>query len=272
MKTSVAITASTLAIALGVSVITGAAAQETFFVAPDGKVGVGTAAPAQKFHVSENLDVNTVALVQNPHTGTSANAVLRAQADVATFSLQAHGSGRTISRFGQTLGSWNELAATAGNGLAIGTVTSTPMIFGTNNLNRMQIAANGAVTIAGNLTVNGTFSNPSSIDFKEAFVPVDPSTVLQKLARLPIQEWSYKSDEQKLRHVGPTVEDFRTAFGLGTEGKYIFPMDVQGVTMVAVQGLYQLVQELVQEKDAQIAELQRQMNEIKQLLEKANQE
>jgi len=62
------------------------------------------------------------------------------------------------------------------------------------------------------------------------------------------------------------VEDFRSTFGLGTEGKHIFPMDVTGVTMAAVQGLYKLVQE----KDAQIVELQKQMNEIKQLLEQSN--
>ena len=86
--------------------------------------------------------------------------------------------------------------------------------------------------------------------------------MLKKFSQLPIQEWSYKSDEQKLRHVGPTVEDFRNAFGLGTEGQHIFPMDVQGVTMSAVQGLYQLVQE----KDTQIAELQKELREIKRIL------
>jgi hypothetical protein len=101
---------------------------------------------------------------------------------------------------------------------------------------------------------------------------VDPSAVLEKFALLPIQEWTYKSDERKLRHVGPTVEDFQSAFGLGTEGQYIFPQDVQGVTMAAVQGLYQLLLE----KDAQIAELQKkldtELSEIKKLLEKSNQQ
>lgn len=236
-------------------------------ISSDGDVGIGTGSPSEKLHLLESGDANTIHLVQNTNaTGTAAAAVVRTQADVANISFIGHGSGRTLSRFGQVLGGWGELIATAGNGLAVGTLSNVPLILGTNNVNRLQIAGSGAVTVSGNLTVNGTFSNPSSVDFKEAFKAVDPSAVLQKFARLPIQEWTYKSDEQKLRHVGPTVEDFRSVFGLGTEGKYIFPMDVQGVTMAAVQGLYQLVQE----KDAQIAELQKQMNEIVQLLKKVS--
>ena len=235
-------------------------------ISADGDVGIGTGSPSEKLTVVKNQNDNTIVRVENTTVGLNADAEFVAASDTANVSFRAHSSGRDVARFGQDLGGWTELVNSAGSGMAIGTTVSSPIIFGTNNLNRMQIAATGAVTIGGNLTVNGTFSNPSSIDFKEAFVPVDPSTVLQKLARLPIQEWSYKSDEQKLRHVGPTVEDFRNAFGLGTEGKYIFPMDVQGVTMAAVQGLYQMVQE----KDAQIAELQKQMNEIMQLLKKAN--
>lgn len=228
-----------------------------------GSVGIGTASPSQKLEIELNQDANTIALCENTSTGASANCVWRAQADVGTTQLIAHGSGRTLSRFGTTLGSKGEILHLGGNGLVIGTLEADDVIIGTNNANRLQInGSTGAVTIAGNLIVNGTFSNPSSRELKEGFAPVDLSIVLKKFAQLPINEWSYKSDEQKLRHVGPTVEDFRNAFGLGTEGQHIFPMDVQGVTMVAVQGLYQLVQE----KDVQISELQKELREIKQLL------
>ncbi len=238
-------------------------------ISTDGDVGIGTASPSEKLHVSESVDANTFILVQNANTGTTAAAVLRASSDTAQVNFQAHSSTRTISRFGKVLGGWDEMLAVTGNGLAIGTLTAVPLVLGTNNANRIEIASTGAVTVAGNLTVNGVFSNPSSREFKEAFKPMDARTVLAKFATLPIQEWTYKSDERKLRHVGPTVEDFQSAFGLGTEGRYIFPMDVQGVTMAAVQGLY----ELVQEKDAQIAQLQKrldtEMAELRALLEKS---
>lgn len=233
-----------------------------------GSVGIGTTNPGAKLHLFDNADVFTVFRMENTSSGGNGVVSLHAASNSATAFLQAQGSGRTISHFGQAVASWAELLQVTGNGLIVGTLPNKPLILGTNNTNRLQIdGSTGAVTIAGDLIVNGTFSNPSSRELKENFAPLDPSMVLKKFAQLPINEWSYKSDEQRLRHVGPTVEDFRNAFGLGTEGQHIFPMDVQGVTMAAVQGLYQLVQE----KDEQIAELQKELREIKQLLlEKGN--
>lgn len=244
--------------------LTGGAPDNSLFVAANGNLGLGTATPAAKLHLFDNTDVFTMLTMENSSTGGSAVASLHAVSNSASAFLQAQGSGRTISHFGQAVASWAELLQVAGNGLIIGTIPNTPLILGTNNVNRLQIdGSTGAVTVAGNLTVNGTFSNPSSRELKESFTPLDPSTVLQKFAQLRISEWSYKSDEQKLRHVGPTVEDFRNTFGLGTEGQYIFPMDVQGVTMVAVQGLNQVVQD----KALEIATLRRENAELAKRVE-----
>lgn len=234
-------------------------------VGSGGKIGIGTAIPSSRLHVLENVNANTLATVENSNTGASAAAFLRAKADVGTTQLSTHSSGRTITRFGQTLASRGEILHSGGNGLIIGTLESDDLILGTNNANRVQInGSTGAVTIAGNLTVNGTFSNPSSRALKESFELVDPKAILDKFAQLPIQEWSYKSDDRKLRHVGPTVEDFRSAFGLGTDGQYIIPMDVQGVTMTAVQGLYQVVQE----KEAEIVDLRQRLAKLEELVSK----
>ncbi|MEA2559051.1 MAG: hypothetical protein QOH06_555 [Acidobacteriota bacterium] len=237
-------------------------------ISADGDVGVGTASPGEKLHILESVDANTILQVENTNTGTTAAAVFRARNDAGVqTNFISHGSGRTALRFGVALGNRGELLHTGGNGLLIGTLEADDIIFGTNNSSRLTVnGTSGLVTANNGLTVNGVFTNASSRSFKENFQPVDPSTMLQKFAQLPINEWSYKTDERKMRHVGPTVEDFQGAFGLGTDGKYIVPADVTGVTMAAVQGLYKLVQE----KDAQIAELQKQMAEIKQLLEQSN--
>ena len=238
---------------------------ERMILTNTGKVGIGTSSPTEKLHVFENVDANTLAMVENSNTGTSAAAFLRTKSDNGFTQISTHSSGRTITRFGQTLAGRGEILHADGNGLLIGTLQADDLILGTNNANRLQInGSTGAVTISGNLTVNGTFSNPSSRALKEEFKSIDPKTVLDKFARLPIQEWSYKSDVRKLRHVGPTVEDFQASFGLGTEGQHIFPMDVQGVTMTAVQGLYQLVQE----KDAEIAALRERLAALEELVSK----
>ena len=51
--------------------------------------------------------------------------------------------------------------------------------------------------------------------------------------------------------MGPMAQDFHAAFGLGVSDKLIDTIDPDGVALAAIQGLHALVQE----KDAEIAEL-----------------
>jgi len=43
--------------------------------------------------------------------------------------------------------------------------------------------------------------------------------------------------------MGPVAEDFHGAFGLGDNERYISGTDARGVSMAAIQGLYNLVRE-----------------------------
>ena len=109
---------------------------------------------------------------------------------------------------------------------------------------------------AGNLVVTGSvtatnFANSSDRALKSGFATVNPRAVLDRLAALPVQTWSYKSEGADVRHIGPMAQDFKAAFDLGADDKHISTVDAQGVTMAAVQGLYQLAQE----KDRQIERL-----------------
>ncbi len=134
-------------------------------ISADGKVGIGTASPSEKVHVSENVNANTFLLVENANSGTSSAAVLRTQSDGAQLNFQSHSSTRTISRFGKTLGGWTELLSLGtSNGLAIGTVAAVPLVLGTNSTNRMEFGANGGVTVTGNFTVTGGTKNFAVID------------------------------------------------------------------------------------------------------------
>jgi len=107
------------------------------------------------------------------------------------------------------------------------------------------------VDAAGNMEIHGMLTEGSSRDFKTDIVPLDPQTVLQRVAALPLPLWSYKSEGPSVRHLGPMAQDFYQAFGLGPNDRHIAPGDQAGVALLAVQGLNQVVAE----KDRQIAEL-----------------
>jgi hypothetical protein len=59
-------------------------------------------------------------------------------------------SANTSTIFGVTAGGWAEVATVgASNGLLVGTRNNAPMIFGTNNIERMRVLASGGVTVSG---------------------------------------------------------------------------------------------------------------------------
>jgi hypothetical protein len=94
------------------------------------------------------VNANSLLMIENANSGATANAALRAKSDTAQVNFQSHASTRTISRFGVTLGGWNEFLGTTGNGLAIGTNTGAgPLILGTNNVARINILTDGKIGI-----------------------------------------------------------------------------------------------------------------------------
>jgi trimeric autotransporter adhesin len=99
----------------------------------------------------------------------------------------------------------------------------------------------------------------SDRNLKDNFADVDNKEILETLMTLPIQTWNYKSQFPTIRHIGPVAQDFNSMFA------YVFnevespvhvnKMDEIGISLSAIQGLYQLLKE----KDVQIKELQAQV-------------
>jgi len=59
------------------------------------------------------------------------------------------------------------------------------------------------------------------------------------VAALPLTSWNYKSQDPAIRHLGPTAQDFKAAFGLGESDTGITTIDADGVVLAAIQGLNQ---------------------------------
>jgi trimeric autotransporter adhesin len=120
------------------------------------------------------------------------------------------------------------------------------------------------------VTVNGTFNNQSDRNAKQHFAEVSPAQILDKVARLPISEWSYKGDVAT-RHVGPVAQDFYSIFNIGTDDKHIAPMDEGGVALAAIQGLNQKMNEKDQKLQEQSVQIEKQASEIEELKQQVKQ-
>ncbi|MBS1251288.1 MAG: hypothetical protein MAG451_00320 [Anaerolineales bacterium] len=103
---------------------------------------------------------------------------------------------------------------------------------------------------------------------KTNILSVDGREVLDSLATVPVSTWNYKSQDPAIRHIGPMAQDFHAAFGLGEDDKHISTVDADGVSLAAIQGLYQIVKE----QQTQIAALQQQNAKLEARLAALEQE
>lgn len=87
------------------------------------------------------------------------------------------------------------------------------------------------------LSAAGVWTNTSDVHKKHLFEAVSGEDVLTRLRRVPMQRWSYKAENARVRHLGPMAQDFRRAFGLGPDSVSIGTVDADGVALAGVQAL-----------------------------------
>jgi hypothetical protein len=121
------------------------------------------------------------------------------------------------------------------------------------------------VMTASSTTINGTFNNNSDRNAKQNFTPVSASQILDKVAQLPLSEWSYK-DDAATRHIGPMAQDFHAAFNIGTDDKHLAPIDEGGVALAAIQALNQKLNQ----KDSEIQKLEQRLGQLEHLISQKN--
>ncbi|MFO7899296.1 MAG: tail fiber domain-containing protein [Planctomycetota bacterium] len=106
----------------------------------------------------------------------------------------------------------------------------------------------------------GSWNSLSDRTKKENFTAVDTKDVLAKLVAVPITNWNYKTQDDGIRHMSPVAQDLYAAFGLGDSETAITTIDGIGISMAAIQGLHQVVEE----KDARIRSLENELTEVKE--------
>src|SRR5262249_34590157 len=122
----------------------------------------------------------------------------------------------------------------------------------------------GGFTFATSVDVNGNFATGCQIPggsgtvactstraAKTDFERIDARTIYKTVAKLPIESWRYKGEQDTIRHIGPMAEDFRSAFHYGFDDRSIAVVDAQGIALAAIKGLAQEIDE----RDARIARL-----------------
>ena len=122
---------------------------------------------------------------------------------------------------------------------------STTALLASTAHNQFSVRAAGGVRLFTNSSLtagcslspgSGTWACTSDRNEKEAFTPLDGESVLEKLRHLPIESWSFRS-EPGVRRAGPTAQDFRAAFGLGSDDRTIGHSDAVGIALKGVQAL-----------------------------------
>lgn len=197
-----------------------------------GPVAIGTGSAGTDYKVRVNGGSAGGAYILAAASGTSP-AVLRVQSSTGNgVALHAtQGSTDATAVFGNS-GSGNLIRGFSGPGAG-------NLVFYVDN--------------EGDVYAN-TYNLTSDRDRKENFSDVDSQSVLQKVIDLPISQWNYKSDADT-PHMGPMAQDFYAAFGVGPDDKHISTVDVDGVALAAIQGLNRKLEDKLEQKNTEIAEI-----------------
>ncbi|MEO7308831.1 MAG: tail fiber domain-containing protein [Chitinophagaceae bacterium] len=133
------------------------------------------------------------------------------------------------------------------------------------------ISSNAGADIGVQVVAGGnSWTTASDVRLKENFLPVIGESFLQKIGKMNLTSWNYKTqDRRTFRHYGPMAQDFYKAFGkddLGTIGcdTLINQQDFLGVNLIAIQALEKRTATL----NAENTELKNEVSKLKSRLDK----
>ena len=216
-----------------------------------GDVGVGTSSPNASLHVLRT-DGTTALKVEDASATTLTRNLLRLRNNGGS-SIKIVNTAELADAGG---GGWQ---ITSKNGM---TFAIRPNILSAPSTPDFLLEYGGKLTLLGSANATA-FNTTSDKNLKKDITSVEPRDILKKVNELPIGEWSFISGDDNVRHIGPMAQDFKQQFGLGPSDKTINVMDSAGVALAAIQGL----QEILNEREAEINDLSVQMKELRAELE-----
>jgi hypothetical protein len=167
-------------------------------------------------------------------------------------------------------------SATAGHdGAFVWADSNTPFDFASETNNQFRVRSTGgaafvsAIDTTGGATAGVTlaaggssWASMSDRNVKDNITPLDGRQILRRLRDIPITQWNLKAQDPAIKHVGPMAQDFYAAFGLGENERYINSADADGVALVSIQALYEMVTALEQ-KTASLERLAQSVEELR---------
>jgi len=193
------------------------APSHSLFIAEGGEVGFGTARPDARMHLTDTGDADVL------HVANEANTQRRRN----VLTLENHGEVAFQMRMNPTGDVWSFL------------VREEDFLISRNGSRAEELR----IGEDGTLYTHGSINPKSDVAAKRDFETVEVEEVLRAVTDLPIQSWSYRQDEKKTRHMGPTAQDFRRAFQLGADDGSISLIDSSGVALAAIKALANRLEE-----------------------------
>ncbi len=147
-----------------------------------------------------------------------------------------------------------------GNPIPITSIANASVTFSASGGYRFFTGAGAGAQLLAGQTAWSVLSDRNA---KKNFETVDAGAILDKLARIPMQQWNYKWEKDTdVPNIGPMAQDFKAAFYPGRDDKSISTLEFDGVELAAIQGLNQKLDE----KDSEIKTLKLQNDILAQRL------
>jgi hypothetical protein len=254
--------------------IEGNAPTNSLYVDDVGKIGIKTSTPAVELHVVDG-DTPTLRLEQNGSSGWSPQTWDVAGNETNFFIRDVTNGSQLPFRIKPGAPS-NSIYINNSGKVGLGTTTPGAQLHvhgatdGTEPLLLVERTVSGQtenVTLfeikdSGNATLLKVLAQGSDRNMKKDIVPVNTSEILAKIDNLPVSTWSYKTDDDGVRHLGPMAQDFYRQFQLGSDDRHIAPLDGVGLALAAIQELSKKInmQQQIIEKQQQIIDELRKEN------------